>query len=78
MEKGLITLGEYIAEKNITMKDLERMTGVTYTVLATNRNVVSPTVSIETIIKIYEGTKKEFGVGLACVRWLDFPAFWKE
>jgi len=72
----LITLGQYVEEQHITMVDLSKMTGVAYNVLASNKNVVSPTVSLETIIKIYEGTKKEFGHGLACVKWQNLPEFW--
>lgn len=74
----MITLGEYISRQNISMKKLERMTGVSYNVLASNKNKLNPPVSLETIIKIYEGTKKEFGEGLACWEWTDLPKFWEK
>lgn len=73
-----MTLGDYISKKGITMKQLERLTGVSYNVLASNKNVVNPRVSLETIVKIYEGTKKEFGEGLVCWEWTDLPRFWKQ
>lgn len=74
----MITLNDYIVAKGITAQEFSNITGISYSRLASIKNVISPKVDLETVSKVYEGTKKRFNEGLACWEWLDTPKFWEK
>lgn len=76
-KQKLITLNDYIIEKGMTAQDFSNMTGISYSRLASIKNVTNPIVDLATIIKVYETTKKQYGKGLRCQEWLSITPFWE-
>jgi DNA-binding Xre family transcriptional regulator len=64
-------LNHYLNEKKITVKELAAMTGVSQRLLNNFRHECPPTLNLMTIIKIYEGTKRKYGVGLTPWEYID-------
>lgn len=62
-------LQDYCLERNISMNDLADATEVSADMLYKIDRGAN--VSVATINKIYEGTKKLFGVGLIAEQYLD-------
>ena len=74
----MITLNDYIKEKGITAQEFSNITGISYSRLSVIKNVVNPKVDLETVSKVYTGTRERFGEGLSCFEWLDTPKFWEK
>jgi transcriptional regulator with XRE-family HTH domain len=69
----MITLQQYIEKKGITTQKFSNITGVSYSYLAKIKRVENPHTTIDVIVKIFNGTKAEFGEGLTAREWLDLP-----
>jgi transcriptional regulator with XRE-family HTH domain len=74
-QEKLITLQEYIDSKGITMKQFADITGVSYDLLNHKRNIRGYRYNLDSIEKIYNGTKNMFGEGLTPWEYQDLCRF---
>jgi DNA-binding Xre family transcriptional regulator len=70
------TLDSYLRKKKMTMQELSNMTGICYSRLSAIRHTESPSISLKTIISIWQTTKDKFGEGLTPQEYLNIPEFW--
>lgn len=79
-EKKLSTIADFCRDKNITLKEFSDMTDVSYSMITAIKDVTNPEVGLQTIIKIWTGTRDRYGDGnaLACTEWLNLPRFWEK
>lgn len=64
-------LHKYCKTKKISIEDLSKIVGLNTRYLYDIANNSNKNITLETINKIYEGTKKEFGEGLSVWEYLD-------
>jgi len=74
-EKKLITIDDYLKEKGINLEKFSRIVDVSRSYLNPYRYKTNPPFSVKVVKKIYEGTLKEFGVGLIPWEYIDWPTF---
>lgn len=77
-QKELITIQEYADSKEITLTKLAEITGVSFDLFNHKSRIKDYRYSLDSIIKIYEGTLKEFGEGLPVWYYMSVPKFWEN
>ncbi len=73
-----MTLFDYCKKKKIRIADLANITGVNISYLYVIANNPNTNVSVGTIDKIYQKTKKKYGKGLTPYEYLNVSESWQK
>jgi hypothetical protein len=74
-----MTLQDYMTEKGLSTEDFHHGIGISYSRVQQIKGDPNPVVSLDTIIKIWEFTKKKYGTGLTPWDYIqDLPEFYKK